>query len=429
MEDINKNAVEYLKGKEEYHLILLKLKEKYKKTGKLTGKVSFDKLTKEQGMLLGDIDYSLFVNLKGQLSVKRFIDHFCSGRFQGADFLEVLSLYFPEDMKTKKEVRLEKELRKEAFFQALLSEFKEEKTRIWLEAALSFKKYGYGIIYKGYKEDKKYLREKLLMVDKALAMLSFSQEDYMPLPTFASMVTKDSHYFDGDNLGGKLLLSSLSYLKGVDRCYTAEKVSELLFSVGLIKDEVSNFTITSNLIVFDDKEELEGYKWFRRERQPLVITLYNLRSIKRVRGYHNKVFVFENPAVFYQILTAFTIDSPSLICISGQPNLSTLSLLDKISEEDNTIYYAGDFDPEGLQIADNLKYRYGNKLKFLGMDKENYLKIIGNISFAERVGKLEVVTATELQELKEEMKIACRAGYQELLTEFYIEKIREMSIV
>ncbi|MGM9974158.1 MAG: TIGR02679 domain-containing protein [Clostridiaceae bacterium] len=421
--DKNLEAVEYLRSKKEYHTILLKLREKYKKTGKLTGRIKLENLTKEQGLLLGGIDHNLYVNLEGNLSVKKFIEHFSQGQFQGIDFIEVLNLYFPEELRTNREVREEKELKKEAYFQLLMNELQEEKTRLWLEAVFTFKKHGYGIIYKLYKENSKELRTVILNLDRALAMMSFSEENYMPLPAFSALVTRDSHYFDGNNLGGKLLISALSYLKGLDRCYTAEKISELLFSCGIVRDEVSNFVITSGLIIFNDKEELEGYKWFRRERQPLILSLYNLKAIDRVRGIKNKVFIFENPAVFYELLIRNNKDFPSLICISGQPNLAVLSLLDKLAKQGSHLYYSGDFDPEGLQIADNLKYRYGSSLSFLGMNKENYLKIKGDISFAERIGKLDTISSKELQELKEEMKIFGTAGYQELLVEYYLNEI------
>lgn len=428
MEDKVKDAVNYLKSKKEYDLILREIKDKYIKTGKIIGKVKLKNLTKEQGLLLSSIDYNLYVNLQGDLSIKKFIEDFTKGRFQGVDFLQVINLYFDGEIKTKKEVLEEKELIKDNFFQEILTAMKDEKSRIWLISALEYKKYGYLIILNAYKSNKEKLREAFIYIDKALSLLSYSKEDYVLLPTFSSNITRDSHYFDMDNLGGKLLISALSYLNKVDKYNTAEKTSELLFNSGIVRDEISNFTITSGLFIYDNKEEIEGYKWFRREKQPLILNLYNLKEIIKVRGKENKVYVFENPAVFYEVLKESKSIKPSLICISGQPNLSSLLLLDKLTSQGSEIYYSGDFDPEGLQIADNLKFRYGNMLKFLGMNKENYLKIKGQNSFCERVGKLDTVTAPELQELKEQMKKYATAGYQELLVQYYIDEINKLHI-
>jgi len=115
--------------------------------------------------------------------------------------------------------------------------------------------------------------------------------------------------------------------------------------------------------------------------------------------------------------------SVTLLCTSGQPNYSSLIILDKLYKSDTEIYYSGDFDPEGLQIADNLKYRYDGGLNFFGMNVDNYLRIIGNISFHERLGKLNTITSKELKPLVDEMLIHGKAGYQELLINYYYENI------
>jgi DNA topoisomerase IA len=59
----------------------------------------------------------------------------------------------------------------------------------------------------------------------------------------------------------------------------------------------------------------------------------------------------------------------SLICTSGQLNLSYHIDLDKIKDLE-FIYYAGDFDPEGLLIADKIKLKYKEKVKFIFYDEK-----------------------------------------------------------
>ena len=54
-------------------------------------------------------------------------------------------------------------------------------------------------------------------------------------------------------------------------------------------------------------------------------------------------------------------------------------LLNKIKNLDK-IYYAGDFDPEGLQIADKLKDLYKDKVEFMLYDEKYYEKIISDKS-------------------------------------------------
>lgn len=423
MNNAEEQAVEYLKNKSEYKRIMKAIKEKYKKTGKITGKVTLSNITKEEGLILGSIDVSLFEAKEGSFSIKKFINSFSVGKFEGIDFLNVLKSYFgEEEIKTNREVKHEKILIKDTFFVNLLSIIKSEEVKLWIHAMLDFKKYGYASILRIYNENPNELKNILLNIDKSFDIINFQSKEYMPLAKFSSIVTKDSHYFDIDNLPGKLFISALGYLYNI-RTDNVEGKNEALMKVNLIRDEISNFTITYGLMVYDKNEEIQGYKWFRREREPLLLNIYNLNSIELIKSIYNKVYVFENPTVFYELLKK-TKDIPiTLICTSGQLNVSSMILLDKLKDSGSIIYYSGDFDPEGLQIANKLKNRYKDKLKFLGMNVKNYLKIKGNNSFKERVGKLNAIDCSELEPLVNEMKKHCTAGYQELLIDYYYDFI------
>jgi len=96
MNNLEKEASQYLKTKKEYKKIMEAFKEKYKKTGKLTGKIKLNNISKEESLILGSIDYSLFGVSEGSLSVKKFIDFFSQGKFEGIDFIQVLKEYFGE---------------------------------------------------------------------------------------------------------------------------------------------------------------------------------------------------------------------------------------------------------------------------------------------------------------------------------------------
>ena len=264
---------------------------------------------------------------------------------------------------------------------------------------LSIKKFGYTTVLKLYKENEKELKEILLNIDKGFCHIDSINEEYIPLAKFSSLITKDSHYFDIDNVSGKLFIHALGYLNDI-RVESIEGRNEALMKARIVRDEVSNFTITYGLLVYDDNKEVVGYEWFRREKQPLLLNIYNLNDIKEIKGVHNKVYVFENPTVFYELLKKCKDIPVSLICTSGQLNASSIILLEKLRKSNTIIYYSGDFDPEGLQIASNIKYRYGDSVKFLG------------------------ISSKELKSLAYEMKISCMAGYQELLSDYYFDFIR-----
>ena len=104
---------------------------------------------------------------------------------------------------------------------------------------------------------------------------------------------------------------------------------------------------------------------------------------------------------------------------TGSQKFSVFVLLDKLTEN-STIYYAGDFDPEGLQIAQNLKNAIRNIL-FSGNTRQNIIRNINpEVQLDEkRIRKLDKIDLPELQEIKEAMQREKYAAYQEAMVEEY----------
>lgn len=110
----------------------------------------------------------------------------------------------------------------------------------------------------------------------------------------------------------------------------------------------------------------------------------------------------------------------TLICSNGQINLSTLVILDMLIENDCKLYYSGDFDPEGLLIADKLLERYKNKIATLFYTENDYLSILSNeIISDKRLKQLDKIKNQELKSVAECMKKEKRAAYQESLRELF----------
>ena len=70
------------------------------------------------------------------------------------------------------------------------------------------------------------------------------------------------------------------------------------------------------------------------------------------------------------------------VCVSGQPRLATLLLLDFL-KENHRFWYAGDFDPEGLLIAQRLKERYGEALDFWKYEVQWYEQYLSSVRLSE----------------------------------------------
>ncbi|BCZ47892.1 hypothetical protein psyc5s11_39590 [Clostridium gelidum] len=424
MGDKEREASNFLKENKQFNKLLDAMKEKYIRMGKLSGKISVKDLTSEESLALSAIEPEIYGKDFGDVSIKKFVNYFTKGKFEGIDFFEVFNDYYGGTLKTNREDKEERGNKKDDFLSDLLGETKEVHVELWLKAVMEYKKYGYNIFLKQYKDDKNILREIILNLQKAMGLISFSVDDGIPLATLSSKATKDSHYFDIDKCAGKLLLQVLAYYMEKNMNYFLEEINEVLSFNGIIRDEISNSTITAGLFCYDESEEIIGYKWFRREMEPIILSIHNLKGIKSINANQKIVFIFENPTSFYEVLKECKNLRPSLICISGQPNSSTHIILNNLMKEGCKIFYAGDFDPEGIIICDNLKKRYGKNLEFMCMDKDNYLKIKSTNSFEDRVSKLDNIVSEELLDLVSVMREEKNPAYQELLTDEYVRFIR-----
>ena len=157
---------------------------------------------------------------------------------------------------------------------------------------------------------------------------------------------------------------------------------------------------------------------FCRRREPVRLTLQTVGNLETITGSDNRVYILENPAVFSVLIDRYP--AQSYVCGNGQLNLATYLLLDKLAESAK-LYYAGDYDPEGLLIAQNLKLRYGNDLILWNYDPEWYKRYHTDVVLKEtRLKKLEKIHVQELLELKEQMKREKKAAYQEAMLQTYV---------
>ena len=122
----------------------------------------------------------------------------------------------------------------------------------------------------------------------------------------------------------------------------------------------------------------------------------------------------ENPAVFMEVAERCNKKDLPIVCTYGQVKLAGIVLLDMFVQQGYTIYYSGDIDPEGIQIADKLKQRYGKNLKLIGYNKETYYSNLSEVELPEsRLIKLEQIKSNELQDVCNELKKTKKASYEE----------------
>src|SRR5699024_1251700 len=111
---------------------------------------------------------------------------------------------------------------------------------------------------------------------------------------------------------------------------------------------------------------------------------------------------------------------------NGQFTLATLRLLDLLAENGCTLYYASDFDPEGLGMAERLLIRYPKSVRLWRMDDASYEQSEPTYPLSEdRLEKLSKITEEELVSVAEKMHRIGKAGYQEALVKQMYLDIKE----
>lgn len=131
-------------------------------------------------------------------------------------------------------------------------------------------------------------------------------------------------------------------------------------------------------------------------------------------------FSHELLAVFAVLAKAWP--DAAIVCGNGQIRLATLVLLD-LFDGDTKFYYAGDYDPEDLLIAQRLRERYGERLRLWQYRREFYDRYRSDVEISHRsLKKLDRVHCDELQEIKQAMELRRKAAYQESMIGEYLNE-------
>ncbi len=261
-------------------------------------------------------------------------------------------------------------------------------------------------------ESSLYREMKILLT--AINRLPVWTDSYEYLPIFAAKVSGDPHYFDHKEKDTYLFYYAIHHVMcpemSLKMPIPAQERHELLLLAGIIVDPVSNDAMVYGLRAWAGGEEHMGLRGFCERREPLSVTLSTIVKLDRVQCRGGQVYVVENPTVFARLVES----DISVICGNGQPNQAVLQLLDRIAQGNATIYYNGDYDPEGLGIAQRLKDRYGEKLVLWHYTEEDYRQALSDKPVAAgRMKMMDRLSSPELVRIAELIRETGRAGYQE----------------
>lgn len=398
---------EYFKD-DNFKNLLMALKNKYVSYGKCSGTIEITpKSVQEAIKLSGFLSKNIKQGKKYKIKIEDIQKSLDESKFEGT-MVEDLIFYFFPDIKTKKQKTIEQlELVNKTFLyykkryqnssiESLFEEDDIEKT----------KKIKYLITHSNKTID---------IILHSLSLLPRFNNGVQTLSIFAMQTAKDPHFYDLDTKESNMLMQLISLLLGKEDVKTRKEKQELLEEVGILVDEVSNFVITYNL---EGDILLDVYQ---KKKTPLILNLSNIEKLDNVKAKKNMVLIVENPSFISKVVNQDI--SYSVIVTSGNSNLVTYHLLEKL--KNSNFYFSGDFDPEGLLIAQNFKKKISN-LQFLNYNKETYEEGLSKKKLStSRLKKLEHIKEKDLLEIKELLLKTHYASYQEAFYDKIIEKMEE----
>lgn len=411
----------YFRERPVYRKVFQKVRAKYESLGHMGGKVTLTNLSQEEKRQLGGFlqkDYT--ENRTITVSVERLEKCLKESRFSEVTLENLLETYFGQKLTVKKEEREKEAEKRRIFFENLLEMYEHTYMGEWLENTLKEKRKGYDLIFQQYRENPVNLQELVKNISHAAEEIfrNFCKNK-MLLPVFAAKTTGNPHYFDAGTTAEKILLYILEFYfpqEKICEMLEVEQKNQIFYKAGILKDDLSNDVLAFGIRGWKDDGTLhEGIDGFFRAGEPVRLTLRTLGRIKNMEAVEKNIYLLENPAAF-SVFTEKNSDCAA-VCVNGQPRLSVLLLLDMLKES-HRFFYNGDFDPEGLLIAQSLKERYREKLILWNYSRELYEKYLSDVILNEnRLKKLGKVSLPELQEIKACMMEMKKAVYQEKMLE------------
>lgn len=259
-------------------------------------------------------------------------------------------------------------------------------------------------------------------------------EDYVYLPVFAAKLTQDPHAFDLDREEGKFFIYFLQILRhcegdgSIRFDLNAEETMELLYEYNILRDDLSNYVTLFNVQgVLQNGEQSRLLKGACEDKAAFHLPLREVIKLKKVYAANeaeNILYMIENAAVSAHVMNRAIKSGKrcSILTGNGQLRIAALRFLDLFVEHGGVIYYAGDFDPEGLGIAQKLLQRYGANVKLWKYGVEHYHRSLSQKTIEDyRLKQLDQIVHEDLQAVKTEMLNIAKSGYQENILDEIIE--------
>ena len=331
--------------------------QKYRSLGHWGGRICLRNLGTEDQQVLSAFLRRATVD-SATLAYAEFLAAWGKTRFAEVPLGEVLGALYPERLTTRQQEAQGQEQRRQHLLLHLLQLYPDGAAGQWLEALMMHQ------VRLGSPAD--YERRELLEpVARALSMLP---QAYERLPFFANRVCGNPHGLDMESETGRLFMRALAYLAGyADTGSLSMAVkNELLYDQHILREDILNFATAYGLRAWTmGGEEILYWREAAIDGAPLNVPLREIvRGEKFASCRENagafRVFIVENAGVFSTLLDNLQADElcVPLLCLHGQLKTASWSLLDRLAASGASLFYSGDFDPEGVLMADKILQRY-----------------------------------------------------------------------
>lgn len=425
-ESLRAETIQYFISKPVMVICINQIHKKYEQLGRFTGTINknlFKKVDVSPLLtFLGDEPWEW--DKRKSVKISDFIRTYEESKFEDIPFEILVEAVTGKNLKTKQELLDEAEEGYASFLRSI-----EEIHKPFLDF---FKMTRNGTYFHWFQNETNDCLEGFRNVADALQNLPAA---YTRLPVFAHRITGNPHAFDSSGMTGQLLYLMLSNkLSAIEQTDpTSEFLSktelenEVYGSFKIIKDDIMNFTAVNGLLAYRGDTPIPMWQDSCTDRIPWNVPVRQLLEVSRINpAKGNSIFLIENSGVYSILLDAFP--AVPMVCTNGQFRYAVWLLLERISNEAITLYYSGDFDPEGVQMADTLKRRYTDKVQLLGMSTENYhLSQPVTVIDEKRLQKLKRIQTPELQPLAKAIMEQKKAGYQEGILEEIISEMKNIS--
>lgn len=348
------------------------------------------------------------------------------------DLQSLLEAYFQKPLITKREIKEQREEKRIKTIRGWLNSYPAAFPQSLLKAMLE-NQIEVSTLNQVYKQEESRFENQFPLILEAVSL--FPCELPMSIAVLASKVVKDPHAFDRGMLLGDWFIDTLISIRNLEvgrndrrsHLSRAEDLTELYRYFDLFKDDLNN------------KVTIMGIKaWIKGNPCLKLLGAYEMRSfldlsLRDINKFETcslidstRLFVVENPTVFSAILDRFEGKPviPSVMCTYGQPKLSAIVLLDQLVRSGCEIWYSGDYDPEGVLMADRLAKRYSTLFVPWRYQSDDYKKSIPKMGLTQRrLRQLSLVEDSRLKEVAEVIQQKKKAGYQEEMMKDLIQDI------